>query len=379
MKIKVAIIDPIGSHGSSHHYYLFAQAKGLIENKVDVTIFSNKKTYLSSLGKIKVENTFGDIFKTTGKLANAILYVIGILKSFFKAKVSSHNFFHLHFFDFNILNFFACFFAIFFKVKLILTIHDVNPFSKKTNLYLKRWILLLADKVIVHNEFSKKELIKDKINLKKISIIPHGHYLDFIEPKTNKIVAKKKFGLQNKKVIMFFGMIKEEKGLDILIKSFHEVHKNNKDVVLFIAGKNYKTDNKNYTKIIDQLDLKNSCVIHNKYIPENELCDYYGCADVIVLPYKLIFQSGVLMMSSSFNVPIIVSDLEPFLDIIENQISGLVFKVNDVKSLAEKLIFSVNNSEKMNSYAKNNFEKIKNQYDWAKIGKLNKDVYLYCK
>ena len=379
MKIKVAIIDPIGSHGSSHHYYLFAQAKGLIENKVDVTIFSNKKTYLSSLGKIKVENTFGDIFKTKGKLANAIFYVIGILKSFFKAKVSSHNFFHLHFFDFNILNFFACFFAIFFNVKLILTIHDVNPFSKKTNLYLKRWILLLADKVIVHNEFSKKELIKDKINLKKISIIPHGHYLDFIEPKTNKIVAKKKFGLQNKKVIMFFGMIKEEKGLDILIKSFHEVHQNNKDVVLLIAGKNYKTDKKKYTKIIDQLDIKNSCVIHNKYIPENELCDYYGCADVIVLPYKIIFQSGVLMMSSSFSVPVIVSDLEPFLDIIENQINGLVFKVNDVKSLAEKLIFSINNPEKINSYAKNNFEKIKNHYDWTKIGKLNKDVYLYFK
>ena len=84
-------------------------------------------------------------------------------------------------------------------------------------------------------------------------------------------------------------------------------------------------------------------------------------------------------MSSSFNVPIIVSDLEPFLDII-NQINGLVFKVNDVKSLAEKLIFSVNNSEKINSYAKNNFlKKIKNHYDWTKIGKLNKDVYLYFK
>ena len=178
---------------------------------------------------------------------------------------------------------------------------------------------------------------------------------------------------------MFFGMIKEEKGLDILIKSFHEVHQNNKDVVLLIAGKNYKTDKKKYTKIIDQLDIKNSCVIHNKYIPENELCDYYGCADVIVLPYKIIFQSGVLMMSSSFSVPVIVSDLEPFLDIIENQINGLVFKVNDVKSLAEKLIFSINSSEKINSYAKNNFEKLKNQYDWTKIGKLNKDVYLYFK
>lgn len=379
MKIKVAIIDSIGSHGSSHHYYLFAQAKGLIENKVDVTIFSNKKTYLSSLGKIKVENTFGDIFKTKGKLANAIYFVSGILKSFFKAKFSSHNFFHLHLFDFNILNFFACFFAIFFNVRLILTIHDINPFSKKTNLFLKRWILLFADKVIVHNEFSKKELIKDGINLKKISVVPHGNYLDFIKPKTNKIVAKKKFGLQNKKVILFFGMIKEEKGLDILIKSFYEVNQNNKDVVLLIAGKTYKTDIKKYTKIIDQLDLENSCVIHNRFIPEDALCDYYGCADVIVLPYKIIFQSGVLMMSSSFNVPVIVSDLEPFLDIIENQVSGLVFKVNDVKSLAEKLIFSINNSEKINSYAKNNFEKIKNQYDWTKIGKLNKDVYLYFK
>ena len=379
MKIKVAIIDSLGAHGSAHHLYLFGQARGLIENKVDVTIYSNNKTYFKSAENIKIENTFGNIFSSKVKLVNAIFFVSGIIKSYFRAKSNSHNFFHLHFFDFSILNFFACFFSIFFKARLVLTVHDIKPFSKKTNLFLKRWILLLADKVIVHNEFSKKELIKDKINLKKISVVPHGHYLDFIKPKTNKIVAKKKFGLQNKKVIMFFGMIKEEKGLDILIKSFHEVHQNNKDVVLLIAGKNYKTDNKKYAKIIDQLDLKNSCVIHNKYIPENELCDYYGCADVIVLPYKIIFQSGVLMMSSSFNVPVIVSNLEPFLEIIENQINGLVFKVNDVKSLAEKLIFSINSSEKMKSYAKNNFERIKNQYDWTKIGKLNKDVYLYFK
>lgn len=379
MKIKVAIIDSIGSHGSSHHFYLFAQARGLIDNKVDVTIFSNKKTFLSSPKKIKVENTFGDIFKTKGTLVNAFFFVSGIIKSFFKAKSNSHNFFHLHFFDFSILNFFACFFAIFFNVRLILTVHDINPFSKKTNFFFKRWCLFLADKIIVHNEFSKKQLIKDGINMKKISVVPHGHYLDFIKPKTNKIVAKKKFGLQNKKVIMFFGMIKEEKGLDILIKSFHEVHQNNRDIVLLIAGKNYKTDNKKYTKIIDQLDLKNSCVMHNKYIPENELCDYYGCADVIVLPYKIIFQSGVLMMSSSFKVPVIVSDLDPFTEIIEDQKNGLVFKANDIKSLSEKLIFSINCAEKMNSYAKNNFEKIKNQYDWTKIGKLSKDVYLYFK
>ena len=379
MKIKVAIIDSIGSHGSSHHFYLFAQARGLIDNKVDVTIYSNKKTFLSSPKKIKVENTFGDIFKTKGKLVNAIFFVSGIIKSYFKAKSSSHNFFHLHFFDFSILNFFACFFAIFFDVRLILTVHDVNPFSKKTNFFFKRWCLFLADKIIVHNEFSKKQLIKYGLNLNKISVVPHGNYLDYIKPKTNKIVAKEKFGLQNKKVIMFFGMIKEEKGLDILIKSFSEVRQSNKNVILLIAGKNYKTDIEKYIKIIDQLNLKSSCIIHNKYIPENALCDYYGCADVIVLPYKIIFQSGVLLMSSSFNVPVIVSDLDPFVEIIEDQKNGLVFKVNDIKSLTEKLIFSINSAEKMNFYAKNNFEKIKNQYDWTKIGKLNKDVYLYCK
>ena len=379
MKIKVAIIDSIGSHGSSHHFYLFAQARGLIDNKVDVTIYSNKKTFLSSPKKIKVENTFGDIFKTKGKLVNAIFFVSGIIKSYFKAKSSSHNFFHLHFFDFSILNFFACFFAIFFDVRLILTVHDVNPFSKKTNFFIKRWCLFLADKIIVHNEFSKKQLIKYGLNLNKISVVPHGNYLDYIKPKTNKIVAKEKFGLQNKKVIMFFGMIKEEKGLDILIKSFSEVRQSNKNVILLIAGKNYKTDIEKYIKIIDQLNLKSSCIIHNKYIPENALCDYYGCADVIVLPYKIIFQSGVLLMSSSFNVPVIVSDLDPFVEIIEDQKNGLVFKVNDIKSLTEKLIFSINSAEKMNFYAKNNFEKIKNQYDWTKIGKLSKDVYLYFK
>ena len=379
MKIKVAIIDSLGAHGSAHHFYLFGQARGLIQNKVDVTIYSNNKTFFKSAENIKIENTFGDIFSYKGKLVNAIFFVSGIIKSYFRAKSSSHNFFHLHFFDFSILNFFACFFSIFFKARLILTVHDIKPFSKKTNFLLKKWCLFLADKIIVHNEFSKKQLLKEGMNLNKVSVVPHGNYLDFIKSKTNKIIAKKKFGLQNKKVIMFFGMIKEEKGLDILIKSFYKLRQIKKDVILVIAGKNYKTNIKKYTKIIDQLDLKNSCVIHNKYIAENELCDYYGCADVMVLPYKIIFQSGVLMMSSSFNVPVIVSDLKPFVDIIEDQINGLVFKVNDVKSLTEKLIFSVNSIKKMNSYAKNNFEKIKNQYDWTKIGKLNKDVYLYFK
>ena len=65
------------------------------------------------------------------------------------------------------------------------------------------------------NTLTDKASLIPKINLKKISIIPHGHYLDFIEPKTNKIVAKKKFGLQNKKVIMFFGMMKEMFGIMI--------------------------------------------------------------------------------------------------------------------------------------------------------------------
>ena len=99
--MNIAIIDPIGSHGSSHHFYLFGQAEGLINNGVNVSLFTNSKTSNPKINGLKFYQSFGNIFMTNNKLLNGVKFVLGSFYSIFKARISAHNIIHFHVFSFN--------------------------------------------------------------------------------------------------------------------------------------------------------------------------------------------------------------------------------------------------------------------------------------
>jgi glycosyltransferase involved in cell wall biosynthesis len=102
---------------------------------------------------------------------------------------------------------------------------------------------------------------------------------------------------------------------------------------------------------------------------------YYASADLVVLPYKRIYQSGVLMMSMSYERAVLVSDLPPLTEVVQDMKTGFVFESENSKSLSEKLNQILSDANKLEEVRIKGFNYIKSKYDWLEIGKETKKSY----
>lgn len=374
-KKKVAIIDPLGGHGSSHHYYLFGQALGLERQGVCVSIYTCDETSLDfQQGSVKL--FYKKIYAKSPKWVLGIRYLIGTIRSLVDVLWSSVSFAHFHLFQVKVLELFN---VVLFKVfgrKIVVTIHDIEAFSHEKGV-VRNLLYSLSDKIIVHNQFSKKELLlKNETLEKKINVIPHGNYLPFLKKTITPEQARTDLGLKSsEKVILFFGMIKEVKGLEVLLNAVSKAIKKDEAIKLLIAGKAWKTDFSKYQAIIDELKIQNHCIVHHRFIPDEEVERYYAAADIVALPYKKIYQSGVLLMSMSYETPVLVSDLDPMKEIIDDKVTGFLFNSEDANDLSEKLLLTLSDKEKLNSIQLAAFDKLQETYDWKKIGEQLEKVY----
>ena len=262
--------------------------------------------------------------------------------------------------------------------KVVLTTHDVSSFANLSDSsIIGSMIYKLTDLILTHNEFSKSEIIKANPNLSsRIYIVPHGNYIPFINVKNDKEKSRKRLDIPNdKKVLLFFGMIKKVKGLDVLLHALKDVVKENPDVLLLIAGKVWENDFTNYQRIIDENNLSDYCLLHTKFIPHDEVEHYYCAADLVVLPYKKIYQSGVLVMTLSYGKPALVSDLPPLKEVVTDMQTAFLFESENSISLAEKLKLILLDPEKLEQVRINGEELINTKYDWNEIGRQTKQVY----
>ena len=97
---EVAIIDPLGAHGSSHHFYLFGQAKGLANNDISISLYTNCETDNPKIDGIRFFTFYKNIFKSRYKFINGIKWITGSILSVFHARFSRVRTFHFHIFYF---------------------------------------------------------------------------------------------------------------------------------------------------------------------------------------------------------------------------------------------------------------------------------------
>jgi len=378
MKKRVAIIDPLGAHGSSHHYYLYGQSIGLLNNKCEVRIYTNKETQNPNIPGLGFYTFFGSIFSSKRKILSGIKYLLGSVHSILHARINGCIIFHFHVFHSDL---FVLYNMILVKIlfgRNVITIHDVHSFkNKKDNIHIVEFIYKLANIVITHNDFSKKEVLSlTDIKENKIKVIPHGNYNLFLELRYNKVESRQVLNIaQNKKVLLFFGMIKKVKGLEILLKALIKIKDYNPDIFLVIAGKAWNNDFTNYQQIIDKNNLQDYCLIHNNYISDEKLPYYYLSSDLVVLPYREIYQSGVLMMALSFEKAVLASNLKPNKEMIKDNHDGFLFETGDAESLADKIITIFSDKVKLDTVSKNGAILAKEKYNWNDIGSQLTQAY----
>lgn len=188
---------------------------------------------------------------------------------------------------------------------------------------------------------------------------PHPLYSHFGE-KLDRNIAEELVGVSpNKKNILFFGLIREYKGLDILIEAFSEL---DSSYQLIIAGEPYGSFDK-YASLIEKSPLKENIFLNTNYIPDNLVNRYFSAADVCVLPYRSATQSGISSVSYHFEVPMITTAVGGLRQMIGDTGTGLIAESVTPHAVAEciKRYFAENKKDELIK----NIRKEKERLGWS--------------
>ncbi len=117
------------------------------------------------------------------------------------------------------------------------------------------------------------------------------------------------------------------------------------------------------------------CYFHTHYIPNEDVCAYFAASDLVVLPYKLVYNSGVLLRSMSYGTPVLCSDLDSFKEVVQDNINGVLFKSNNSKDLANRISFALSSSDLLQKIAVSAGEFISSNHSVEALGSSIKSVY----
>jgi D-inositol-3-phosphate glycosyltransferase len=270
--------------------------------------------------------------------------------------------------------------------RVVLTAHNVNMRKRDgTDNWLNRLSLRiqyrLADHIFVHTQGMKNELVADfGARQDDVSVIPFGINNTVPNTKMTSAEAQQMLGISKRdKVLLCFGQIAPYKGLDYLIAAFTEVLAKDPSYRLIIAGKPKRNDI--YWKRIKQLildnDVRERVIERIEHVPDYETEIYFKAADVLVLPYTSVFQSGVIFLAYSFGLPVIATDVGGLKEQIIEGETGFVSKPRDSANLAG-MIAKYFHSELFRNLENRRLE-IKayanQRYSWDKVAAITKAIY----
>lgn len=200
-------------------------------------------------------------------------------------------------------------------------------------------------------------------NNKPRQFCPHplyDHYGEII----HKTEARKRLGLDpDGKYILFFGFIRDYKGLDLLLDAMADSRIRQQGVKLIVAGEFYN-DSSKYMEQIERLGIKDSVVLCTDFIPDDKVGDYFCSCDIVTQPYKSATQSGVTQIAFHYEKPMIVTNVGGLAEIVPDGKVGFVVEP-DSSELADAIVrYYDGNLEQSFSLA---VKEEKEKYSWSKM------------
>ncbi len=231
------------------------------------------------------------------------------------------------------------------KTKVISIIDNIIPHEKRIGDHLlAKYFVGAVDGFISMSQSVLDDLNTFDKNKPKI-FTPHPVYDNFGIPE-NKLQARKNLQLDAKTpYILFFGFIRDYKGLDLLFKAMADERIRNSEIKLIVAGEYYSNEQK-YLDLISELKIEDQLVLATDFIPDSKVGDYFNACDMVVQPYKTATQSGVTQIAYHFEKPMLVTKVGGLPEIVPDGIAGYVVDVDPVKIADAILDYFDNNKEK---------------------------------
>lgn len=359
--MRLILVDQIAK---VNYKYTLSLARALKDKGIKVTLmldqFEDKDLDIDSKRLFKTDE------KNISKISKLINYIYSYEKILGYVKKYGIDIVHLQWFACAPID------LVFIKilknngVKVIVTAHDLLPFKKKNmNKIVFRKIYNNSDRIIVQAKANIERFEKEfPKNIGKICMIPHGHFLDYALVQNKSIARRKKNISQNDFVFLFFGQIKKVKGVHILLEAFSKIKDDYENAKLIIAGNVWADDFSSYEYFINKNNMKDKVLTDIRFIPEEDVADYYSLCDICVQPYLDVYQSGVVQLTYAYKKPAIVSDLEPFKEVVIDDVTGFIFKSGDSDDLADTMIKSIQCLDKLSIMGEKGYDYIKQKYSW---------------
>jgi glycosyltransferase involved in cell wall biosynthesis len=270
--------------------------------------------------------------------------------------------------------------------KIVLTVHNVNAARRDSkDTFLNRLTLRiqyrLAHHIFVHTHKMKLELSEEfGVPGTRVTVIPFG--INNAVPNTglSRSEARQRLGIPaDKKTILFFGRITPYKGLEYLIDAFQQIVRRD-EFQLIVAGRP-ENDCQSYWRALQDRALEDErlgrILLRAEHIPDDETEIYFKAADVLVLPYRQIYQSGVLFLGYSFGLPILAADVGDLKEEIVEGHTGFVFNPEDPVHLAKTIerYFSSELFSDLNNRRKKISDYAKERHSWDVVGQMTMSVY----
>ena len=262
-------------------------------------------------------------------------------------------------------------------VRLIYTAHNVEPLPGSTwSSAGFRALYGLADGVIVHAEGARQYLV-DELGVppSRVHVVPMGGPGAYAGETPPQDEARRRLGLEpDVPYLLFFGLIKEHKGLGLLLEALALARRERPDLRLLVAGQPMPSWRR-YADEIARLDLGESLDLFLSFVPTQRVSAFFGAADVVVLPYERIFQSGVVLAAYTFGRPVIATDVGGLPELVDEGVTGFLVPPGNPTALAAALVRAADDREHLAKMGAAAAGVAQGPHSWARIAARHEEIY----
>lgn len=259
------------------------------------------------------------------------------------------------------------------KTKVVVHLDNITPHEPHFyDRMLNRYFLRACDGFVYMSEAVHSDLLTYRPDAPAL-FSPHPLF-DTYGPRVARSQACEKLGLDaSLGYVMFFGYVRDYKGLDILLDAWRLLKDEGKTATrkLLVVGEVYGSKEK-YLKQIERLGLQNDVVFHNHFVPDSEVAEWFSVADMVALPYKSATQSGVTQVAYAFDVPMVITNVGGLAEMVEGGVVGELAEV-DARSVAEA-IGKVYEGDNLCRY-REGVRRNKRRFSWAATADVIEQLY----
>ncbi len=368
MKIKhlVFFVNPM-SYGTIAKY-----DKSLIDNipNANIYYFGHKKNpYYSELNNFFPIYNYGEGAQWKKGISYTFSHITLLINIILKRpKIVHFQWFKVYRLDYLLIKIIKI-----FKCKVVFTAHNTLPHDSGAKYF--EWfkkIYSVVDLIIVHSDNTKEELKLDfSVHEDKMATVNHGlfDYNDSYNADRMDSIKQKfidSLALKDKTVFSLVGLVSAYKGIDLVIDAWKSFFAADDSIHLFVAGKGEENR-------LNEIEGLSNTTILNYSLSDEEFFAILNLSDYLLLPYRKISQSGVLLTALNLEKRVIVSDEGGLTDPFKYGNIGYIMEETNHIGLRDSILLALDN--KSNYPSEHTWKSIKQAYSWEKIGGQTYDIY----